>query len=87
LCPAEIDQARSYSDARALSVFLSYLRCLFRTSFHLSILSSCPPPLLATGAIKSGIIGLSDVLLQIDDTPVATMSLEELNARTVGAEV
>jgi hypothetical protein len=42
---------------------------------------------LATGAIKSGMIGLSDVLLQIDDTPVAAMSLEELNARTVGAEV
>ena len=46
-----------------------------------------PDASLATGAIKSGVIGLSDVLLQIDDIPVAAMSLEELNARAVGAEV
>eukprot|EP00802_Teleaulax_amphioxeia_P006864 Tamp_06870.p1 GENE.Tamp_06870~~Tamp_06870.p1 ORF type:complete len:568 (-),score=103.84 Tamp_06870:778-2481(-) len=38
------------------------------------------------GAIKSGLIGLNDVLLQIDDTPVASMTLEETKARTTGIE-
>jgi hypothetical protein len=69
--------------------------------FYLPLLPSFPlsrntrfPPLLslaflslAAGAIKSGLIGLNDVLLQIDDTPVASMTLEETKARTTGIEV
>ena len=87
LCPVEINQARSYLDARALSVFLSYLHWLISLFLPPIYPFFSPAASFATGAIKSGMIGLKDVLLQIDDTPVAAMSLEELNARTVGAEV